>query len=40
MQVIEKREKMDLKIRNFVSNHTTNKVKTSHRNVYHLYISI
>lgn len=40
MQVIEKSKKMDLKIINFVSNHMTNKVKTSHRNIYHLYISI
>lgn len=29
---------MDLKIINFVSNHMTNKVKTSHRNIHHLYI--
>lgn len=38
IQVIEKKEKMDLKIINFVSNHMTNKMKTSHRNIHHLYI--
>ena len=39
-QVTEKREEMDFTIVNFVLYQVTNKVKTSHRDIYHRHIEI